>query len=130
MLQWKVWGRSSVGTRNGRCMVKPGSKIKFQCTRNVQHSGTVLHKKDEEWGSGVQCCFRFSQGSFGLPDRKWDHDYCGILLNLEAKWKLNLKIFRMIFKVLRTPISISLHQGCHISCQFTHHRNQTHSTEW
>ena len=40
-----------------------------------------------------------------------------------SKWELNSEVFRMICKAQGIPISISLHQGCHISCQW----NQVHS---
>lgn len=71
----------------------------------------------------------------GLPDSKWGHNYCGTytrfserggqfyvpisheLKQMETKPQ-NIENY---LKALGLPISISLHQECHISCQFTYH---------
>ena len=74
-----------------------------------------MYPKDE--GYSQQGSFRFSPGHLGLSDKKWNYDYCEYLpdmLNLKSdfqsnlktdssEWKLNLKIFRKVYKTHYTP---------------------------
>ena len=88
------------GTQNGGSLVKLGSKRTYQCTRvkssnvcnidihknvsrsktdtfaNGQCSSTFVYQKDGRYPQ--QSSFRFGQGHLGLPDKKWDHDYCRV----------------------------------------------------